>query len=78
MFYSGNPSSLLFSFVKEHKDIELFRQAFNEEVIACAVGKVTAEALQEEGITRVVAPELERMGAMIVTLSQYFEHQLQR
>jgi uroporphyrinogen-III synthase len=65
----------LFSFVKEQKDIELFRRAFNEHVIACAVGKVTAEALQEEGVTRVVAPELERMGAMIVTLSQYFEHQ---
>ncbi|WP_143415671.1 uroporphyrinogen-III synthase [Geobacillus sp. E263] len=65
----------LFSFVKEQKDIELFRRALNEQVIACAVGKVTAEALQEEGITRIVAPELERMGAMIVTLSQYFERQ---
>jgi uroporphyrinogen-III synthase len=68
----------LFSFVKEQKDIELFRRALNEDVIACAVGKVTAEALQEEGIARVVAPELERMGAMIVTLSQYFERQLQK
>lgn len=67
----------LFSFVKEQKDIELFCQALNEDVIACAVGKVTAEALQEEGVTRVVVPELERMGAMIVKLSQYFERQLQ-
>lgn len=65
----------LFSFVKEQKDIEWFRQSFNEHVIACAVGKVTAEALYEEGIVRVVAPELERMGAMIVTLSRYFERQ---
>lgn len=68
----------LFSFVKEQKDIELFRRTLNEHVVACAVGKVTQEALQEEGITRVIAPELERMGAMIVTLSQYFERQLQR
>lgn len=63
----------LFSFVKEQKDIEQFRRILNEHVVACAVGKVTQEALQEEGITRVIAPELERMGAMIVTLSQYFE-----
>jgi uroporphyrinogen-III synthase len=64
----------LFSFVKEQKNLELLLRAFSEQVVACAVGKVTAEALQEEGVERVVSPELERMGAMIVTLSKYFEH----
>ncbi|MBA2875934.1 uroporphyrinogen-III synthase [Thermaerobacillus caldiproteolyticus] len=63
----------LFSFVKEQKDIDKFRRAFAERVVACAVGKVTAEALHEEGVARVVSPELERMGAMIVELSRYFK-----
>jgi hypothetical protein len=75
VFYN---KGILFSFVKEQKDIELFRRTLNEHVVACAVGKVAQEALQEEGITGVIAPKPERMGAMIVTLSQYFERQLQR
>lgn len=62
-----------FSFAKEKKDVERLRRAFSEKVVACAVGKVTAEALSEEGIDRIVSPELERMGAMIVTLAKYFE-----
>ncbi|WP_027410304.1 uroporphyrinogen-III synthase [Anoxybacteroides tepidamans] len=62
-----------FSFAKDNKDLEQLRRAFSEQVVACAVGKVTAEALREEGIERVISPELERMGAMIVTLAKYFE-----
>ncbi|GGJ58516.1 uroporphyrinogen-III synthase [Anoxybacillus voinovskiensis] len=62
----------LFSFAKEKQAVEPLCRAFNEHVVACAVGKVTAEALSEEGVTRIVAPELERMGAMIVTLAKYF------
>lgn len=42
------------------------------DVIATAVGKITAEALTEEGITRVVVPAKERMGAMIIHLGKYF------
>ena len=37
------------------------------------MGKVTAEALVEEGIERIVVPQHERMGAMIVELVHYFE-----
>nr|WGE07326.1 hypothetical protein P5658_21495 [Bacillus subtilis] len=44
------------------------KKVFEERAIAAAVGKVTAEALREEGITRLLAPEIERMGAMIVEL----------
>ncbi|MBB3905827.1 uroporphyrinogen-III synthase [Anoxybacteroides rupiense] len=61
-----------FSFVKEKKDLEQLRRAFARDVVACAVGKVTAEALSEEGVDRIVAPELERMGAMIITLAKHF------
>ncbi|PWW08457.1 uroporphyrinogen-III synthase [Paenibacillus cellulosilyticus] len=48
-------------------------QAFEGRVLAVAVGKVTAEALREEGVTRVLFPEEERMGSMVVTLSRYYD-----
>jgi uroporphyrinogen-III synthase len=41
--------------------------------VAVAVGKVTKEALHEEGIAHVIAPAHERMGAMIVELARYFD-----
>jgi uroporphyrinogen-III synthase len=40
--------------------------------VAAAVGKVTAQGLREEGIERMVVPEEERMGSMMVTLGRYF------
>lgn len=46
--------------------------AFAERVLAVAVGKVTAEALHEEGVARVLFPEEERMGSMVVAMSKYY------
>ncbi|MCY8161019.1 uroporphyrinogen-III synthase, partial [Bacillus licheniformis] len=48
-------------------------QSFQDSVLAAAVGKVTAEALREEGVERLLAPDLERMGAMIVELARFYE-----
>lgn len=62
-----------FEYVKEHGLQEPILSAFESHVIAVAVGKVCAEALHDEGITRVLAPEHERMGAMIMELAQHFE-----
>ncbi|QYR22010.1 uroporphyrinogen-III synthase [Paenibacillus sp. sptzw28] len=53
--------------------LEAVRDAFAGSVLAVAVGKVTAEALQEEGIERVLFPEEERMGSMVVAMSKYFD-----
>jgi uroporphyrinogen-III synthase len=65
----------LFSFAKSKRlDKELVK-AFRETVLPVAVGKVTAEALQEEGIDRYLVPENERMGAMIIELSRYYQQQ---
>ena len=44
-----------------------------KHVLAAAVGKVTAEAIRDEGVKRVLAPDIERMGAMIIELSRYYE-----
>ncbi|MFN2745154.1 uroporphyrinogen-III synthase [Bacillus sp. z60-18] len=63
----------LFKFAKENGVREKIVQAFQDHVLAAAVGKVTAEALSEEGVVRLLAPELERMGAMIVELSRFYE-----
>ncbi|MBM7644816.1 uroporphyrinogen-III synthase [Scopulibacillus daqui] len=46
--------------------------AFNKKVAACAVGQVTSNALKDNGVKRVIAPDNQRMGAMIVKLSNYF------
>ncbi|WP_084162999.1 uroporphyrinogen-III synthase [Halobacillus kuroshimensis] len=46
--------------------------AFNRSVLATAVGKVTAAALEEQGISYVLQPEKAKMGAMIVALERYY------
>lgn len=66
----------LFTFAKEQGCLPEILTAFQGNSLAVAVGKVTAEALAEEGVERVIAPEHERMGAMIVELSRYYKNQL--
>lgn len=63
----------LFKYVKEKEYLNQVLHAFSQKTLAVAVGKVTAEALHDEGIERIVQPELERMGAMVVELSQYYD-----
>ncbi|AOZ93145.1 uroporphyrinogen-III synthase [Paenibacillus crassostreae] len=60
---------------KQDKMKELLK-AFAGPVVAVAVGKVTAQVLLEEGVERVIAPEEERMGSMMVTLGRYFVSQV--
>ncbi|MNZ88395.1 uroporphyrinogen-III synthase [compost metagenome] len=52
---------------------ELLLEQFRQGTLAVAVGKVTAQALKEHGVDRIVMPELERMGAMIIELARYYE-----
>ncbi|OMP67752.1 uroporphyrinogen-III synthase [Domibacillus epiphyticus] len=47
--------------------------AFNEKVVAGSVGKVTTGTLNEHGVIRVVSPEHERMGALVVAVDEYFK-----
>ncbi|NGZ76211.1 uroporphyrinogen-III synthase [Saccharibacillus alkalitolerans] len=51
---------------------EALRASFDNEVVAVAVGKVTAQSIREEGIDRVIAPREERMGSMMVELAKYY------
>ncbi|MGG2200431.1 MULTISPECIES: uroporphyrinogen-III synthase [Paenibacillus] len=63
-----------FQFVKSNGYYPAIHESFKKKVLAAAVGKVTAEALKEEGVERVLAPESERMGAMIIELAHYYQN----
>ncbi|MFD0676445.1 MULTISPECIES: uroporphyrinogen-III synthase [unclassified Paenibacillus] len=74
-FTSTPQVRFLMAYAREQGNSEQLLAAFREHAVAVAVGKVTAEALRDEGIERVVAPVEERMGSMIVSLAQYYEIQ---
>lgn len=65
----------LFDFAREHGREDEVRSVFEQDVLAAAVGKVTAEALRDRGISRIIVPEKERMGALIVEIAHYYEGQ---
>lgn len=62
----------LFEFARKKGCAKDIKAIFNRKTVATAVGKVTAEALREEEIERIVVPEHERMGAMVIELANYF------
>ncbi|NHN29031.1 uroporphyrinogen-III synthase [Paenibacillus agricola] len=62
----------LFHYARANNRENAIKAAFGGQVRAVAVGKVTAEALREEGINLVIAPESERMGAMIIGLVNHY------
>ncbi|WP_173917394.1 uroporphyrinogen-III synthase [Halobacillus sp. Marseille-Q1614] len=47
--------------------------AFNQHVIAGAVGKVTAKELRDFGVKRMIEPEKPKMGALVVALTKYYK-----
>ncbi|MGD7043413.1 uroporphyrinogen-III synthase [Jeotgalibacillus proteolyticus] len=63
----------LFDYARKKDLTDRIHQVFEEHVLAVSVGKVTSEALRDEGVSRYIAPERERMGAMIVELAKYIE-----
>jgi uroporphyrinogen-III synthase len=73
-FTSTPQVRFLMAYAREKGLAEQLIAAFRDRVVGVAVGKVTAEALRDEGIVRIVAPEEERMGSMIVSLAKYYEH----
>lgn len=71
-FTSTPQARFLFAYARENGQLEAVREAFANQVVAVAVGKVTAAALRDEGIERIVVPEVERMGSAIIALENYF------
>lgn len=64
----------LFRYAQERGKREQLLAVFESRTIAAAVGKVTAAALKEEGVARILVPQDERMGALIVELGRWFEN----
>ena len=72
-FFTSTPQVRhLIAYAEEKGCLDDLMQAFEGRVIALAVGKVTAQALREAGIERVIFPENERMGSAIVELGNYY------
>ena len=72
-FFTSTPQVRhLIAYAEEKGCLDDLIQAFQGRVIALAVGKVTAQALREAGIERVIFPENERMGSAIVELGNYY------
>lgn len=72
---SAPQARFLFAYARERQLTGQLLEVLKERTIMAAVGKVTAAAIADAGIERILVPEEERMGALIVALSQWFEHQ---
>ncbi|TDQ40691.1 uroporphyrinogen-III synthase [Aureibacillus halotolerans] len=73
-FTSATQVRHLFTYAKKANNDEALQQAFNrQDVVAGSVGKVTSEALHEEGVTSFVESASQRMGDLIVQLANHLE-----
>lgn len=72
-FTSTPQVRFLFAYAKKQGAKNLLLNAFDTNVVALSVGKVTGQALREEGVTRIVIPKNERIGSALVTLAQYYD-----
>lgn len=70
-FTSNTQVDYLFDAAKLQGQAQALQEAFAGGVLAVSVGHVTSEALRAHGVSRIVQPGLERMGAMIVALAQH-------
>ncbi|WP_042202422.1 uroporphyrinogen-III synthase [Paenibacillus camerounensis] len=70
-FTSAPQFRFLSEYARENGKLEQLLHAFEQEVLAVSVGKITSQALKEEGVERIVMPEHERMGSMFVELGRY-------
>jgi len=74
LFTSAYQVEYIFERAKERKVAKELRKALNRKVIACAVGKTTAEKLFHRGVLRVFYPEKERLSFALDELERAFEN----
>lgn len=73
-FTSNTQVNYLFAVAARFGRADALREAFAGDVLAASVGHMTSAALREAGVARVVQPEHERMGAMIVAVAEHFKN----
>lgn len=72
-FTSNTQVKFFFEGARKQRAESFLQKAFNEKVIALSVGSMTTAELKKHSITRIVAPEHERMGAMVMELVKYYQ-----
>lgn len=73
-FTSGPQVRFIFAYAAEVGVGAELLAAFAGPTVAVAVGKFTADVVREAGVQRVIYPEEERMGSMILTLAEHYEN----
>lgn len=71
-FTSPPQVRFLFQYATANGMQETLTLALSHRVLTTAIGQVTAQALHAQHITRIVVPEHERIGAMVVRLGQWY------
>ena len=71
-FTSNTQVNYLFAVAERFGQAGALQDAFATDVQAVSVGHMTSAALREAGVTNIVQPEHERMGAMIVALAEHY------
>jgi uroporphyrinogen-III synthase len=71
-FTTGLQIHNLFAYAKEHGYGAEIKKAFENKVLAVSIGKLTSESLIEEGVERILVPDIERLGAMIFAIRDYY------
>ena len=71
-FTSNTQVNYLFAVAKRFGQAQALQDVFVADVQAVSVGHMTSAALHGVGVTNIVQPELERMGAMIVALAEHY------
>ncbi len=74
-FTSNTQVKFFFEGSRKQSAEGFLQRAFNEKVIALSVGSMTSAALKEYGITRIIAPQHERMGAMVMELAKFYQQE---
>jgi uroporphyrinogen-III synthase len=72
-FTSNTQVRFFFEAARRLNAESFLQKAFNEKAIALSVGSMTSAELRKNGVSRIVAPEHERMGAMVMELVKYYQ-----
>lgn len=73
VFTSTAQARCVFHRARETKKEQLLLTAFENNSLCVAIGKVTAEALYDEGVKHLIYPEEERLGPALVGTGRWFE-----
>ncbi|MFC7684879.1 uroporphyrinogen-III synthase [Ureibacillus sp. GCM10028918] len=72
-FTSIQQVRFLFNHAIEKNQKSELLQAFEHQVLALPVGKVTGKALHDRGVERMIVPQDERIGSALMTLNKYYK-----